>query len=678
MRFDVAPKLSVAKQIALLRQKINEHNYYYHVLDAPLISDAEYDQLFETLQTLEKIHPQYISTDSPTQRVGATPSSAFAIIEHLVPMLSLENAFSDEDIIAFEKRICDRLSLNAAIEFVCEPKLDGVAINLLYKDGVLLHATTRGDGEKGEDVTHNIRTIPMVPLVLRDKNWPKLMEVRGEVFLPKKGFLALNQEAENRGDKQFANARNAAAGSIRQLDPHITAARPLEIYFYGIGRVEGQEIANTHYGRLQQLANWGFRINPLIQIVEGAIECITYYKQMNLKRPTLDYEIDGVVYKVNSITYQENLGFVTRAPRFAIAHKFPAEEVYSTIIAVDFNVGRTGALTPVARLQPVAVGGVIVSNATLHNMDEIARKDIRIGDVVIVRRAGDVIPEVVRVIKERRPKQVKSIHLPKQCPVCHSAVEQIAGEVVARCSAGLICIAQQKEHIRHFASRRALNIEGLGDKLIDQLIEQQLIHSIADIYTLNQTQLTHLERMGEKSAQNLLAEIEKSKKTTFARFLYALGIREVGEATAKQLAMHFSSIEALQEANVEQLQTISDIGPVVAQHIVHFFQEPKNLKIVANLLRAGIHWEIVTHKKPKILAGLTFVLTGTLEKYSRETAKELLENLGAKVSNSVSQKTTYVVSGQDAGSKLEKAKTLGVKIMPEKEFLDLLKKHGIN
>jgi DNA ligase (NAD+) len=669
---------SVKNNINKLRDKINEHNYRYYVLDDPLISDAEYDELFEQLKKLEKQHPDLITPDSPTQRVGAAPLKAFAEVQHSIPMLSLDNAFTEEDILAFDQRIHDRLDVTEAIQYCCEPKLDGLAISIRYEHGLLSQAATRGDGTKGEDVTENIRTIKCIPLRLRGSDYPRVLEVRGEVFMSKSGFDALNKQALKNGEKIFANPRNAAAGSIRQLDSRITASRPLNMYCYGVGVVEGKTLAAKQYDLLKMLATWGLPVSSLVSVAEGEKGCLTYYQHMQKKRDGLSFEIDGVVYKVNSIALQEKLGFVTRAPRWAVAHKFPPEEVTTLLESVEFQVGRTGALTPVARLKPVSVHGVTVSNATLHNMDEIHRKDVHIGDTVIVRRAGDVIPEVVGVVKERRPVSVKKIVLPKACPICHSRIEQVEGEAIARCTGGLCCPAQRKEAIKHFSSRRAMDIEGLGDKHVEQLVDHGLISSVADIYDLTQTQLEKLERLGEKSAQNLLEQIEKSKKTTFARFLYALGIREVGEATAKQLALHFKNLAALEVASEEMLQSVPDIGPIVAAHIVHFFQEPHNCKVINKLVHAGVHWEEVKASKHLPLMGQTFVLTGTLSDMSREQAKERLEKLGAKVAGSVSKKTSYVVVGSDAGSKLDKAKALNVAILEDKAFHAFLKKHEKN
>ncbi|SRR5579883_135142 len=662
---------TIIHQAEKLRDEINEHNYRYYILDDPRISDAEYDQLFQKLKKLEEEYPTLITPDSPTQRVGAKPLKEFAEVTHDVPMLSLENAFSVEDVEAFDQRIHDRLKTDATIEYVCEPKLDGLAVSLRYENGVLKTAATRGDGFTGEDITENIRTIRMVPLHLRGEHFPKTIEVRGEVYMPKEGFNKLNARAEEKGEKVFVNPRNAAAGSVRQLDPRITATRPLEIFFYGIGAVDGK-LPEKHSEILDLLKTWGLRVNPETKVVKGYEKCLAFHDHLQKKRSNLDYEIDGVVYKVNDIALQKELGFVSRAPRWAIAHKFPAEEVMTTVEEVEFQVGRTGALTPVARLKPVFVSGVTISNATLHNMDEVHRKDIHIGDTVVVRRAGDVIPEVVAALKQYRPKDAKKIRLPSKCPVCHSAIEHIEGEAVARCTGELFCSAQRKEAIKHFASRRAMDIEGLGDKLVDQLVNQDLIKSVADLYSLKLDELANLERMAEKSAQNILDALEKSKHTTFARFLYSLGIREVGEATAKQLAQHFGDLPGLFSATEEELQSISDIGPVVSKHIVAFFAEKHNRDVIQKLQQAGIRWEKVKKAANLPLAGKTFVLTGTLEKLTRDEAKEKLETLGAKVAGSVSAKTSYVVAGADPGSKLAKAKSLGVSVIDEREFLDML------
>jgi DNA ligase (NAD+) len=664
-----------SKEIETLRQKINEHNYRYYVLDDPIITDAEYDALYKKLKEIEIAHPELITLDSPTQRVGAKPLKAFAEVKHVVPMLSLDNAFSDEDVEAFDQRVKDRLKTHKEIEYTCEPKLDGLAVSIIYKNGLLVKAATRGDGEAGEDITENIRTISMVPLHLRGDDFPALLEVRGEVYMSKKGFIELNAKSEKLGEKIFVNPRNAAAGSLRQLDSRITASRPLEIFCYGVGVVEGTTLPNTHAGMLDCLKKWGFRISSDTCVVKGVAGCLDYYRSIENKRDSLPFEIDGVVYKVNSIEDQAKLGFVSRAPRWAIAHKFPSEEVTTQVEEVEFQVGRTGAITPVARLKPVFVHGVTISNATLHNIDEIRRKDIHIGDTVIVRRAGDVIPEVVMALKDKRPLHAKKIYLPHKCPVCHSEIERVDEEAIARCSGGLFCPAQRKEAIKHFASRRAMDIEGLGDKLVDQLVDQAMIENPANLYMLTRDQLANLDRMGDKSAKNLIDALEKSKKTTLPRFIFALGIREVGEATAKNLAKHYGDLKPLFAATVEELQAIQDIGPVVAHHIATFFSEKHNQKVIDELLKAGIYWEKIHKASNELpLSGKTFVLTGTLKTLTRDAAKEKLESLGAKVAGSVSNKTYYVVVGEDAGSKLDKAKALGVSVMDEDEFIQFLQK----
>ncbi|MFZ2315639.1 MAG: NAD-dependent DNA ligase LigA [Gammaproteobacteria bacterium] len=667
--------MTIKDQINKLHQELNEHNYRYYMLDDPIISDAKYDALFQELKKLEAAHPELITPDSPTQRVGGAPLKEFTQVQHQIPMLSLENGFEPDDLIAFDQRIHDRLKVTAPIEYCCEPKLDGLAMSIRYENGKLTQAATRGDGSTGEDVTENIKTIPMVPMQLQGKSYPQVVEVRGEVFMSKKGFLHLNTQAEKNGEKIFANPRNAAAGSVRQLDSRITAKRPLAFFAFGVGVVGGYDMPTTHYAMLEKLREWGFKISELVEVVEGIEACLAYYEKIGKIRLSLSFEIDGIVCKVNSIAEQEKLGFVTRAPRFAIAQKFPSEEVPTILESVEFQVGRTGAITPVARLKPVNVHGVTVSNATLHNMDEVKRKDVRIGDTVMVRRAGDVIPEIVGVVKEARPANAEEITMPTECPICHSAIEQVEDEAVARCTGGLFCPAQRKERIKHFSSRRALDIEGLGDKLVEQLVDVGLVKSVADIYELTQAQLENLERMGAKSAQNLLDQLEKSKSTTLARFLYALGIREVGETTAKQLAQFFKTIEALQAATEENLQAVPDVGPVVAAHIIHFLNEPHNQTVISKLLAAGIHWPAITDNKDLPLAGKTFVITGTLMGMSRDEAKECLEKLGAKVAGSVSVKTSYVVVGAEAGSKLEKAKALGVHVLEDGDFQEFLERY---
>ena len=655
-----------------LRELIEHHNYRYYVLDDPEVPDVEYDRLLRELQDLETRYPDLITPSSPTQRVGARPLAKFAEARHELPMLSLDNAFSEAELRAFDQRVCDRLDIEQA-EYVAEPKLDGLAVSLLYEQGELIRAATRGDGTTGEDITQNARTIDSIPLRLIGKGWPKQLEVRGEVFMPRAGFEQLNARARKKGEKTFANPRNAAAGSLRQLDPKITATRPLAIYCYSVG-LSSHALPSKHYEMLQKLKGWGLRVSPLVKQVMGVNACLQYYQDIGKQRPTLSYDIDGVVYKIDQIDQQKALGFVARAPRWAIAHKFPAEEALTVLTDVEFQVGRTGALTPVARLEPVEVGGVTVSNATLHNMDEVERKDVRIGDTVIVRRAGDVIPEVVSAVTTKRPKSARKIKMPKQCPICGSMVQRLEDEAAARCTGGLFCSAQRKEAIKHFVSRRALDIEGLGEKLVDQLVDNSLVEHVDDIYKLSLEQLAGLERMAEKSASNLLQALEKSKATTLARFIYALGIREVGEATARSLAMHFGSLQAISEANEEALLDVPDIGPIVAAHLQAFFQEPHNREIINNLQRAGIHWEesLPDTKKVLPLQGKTFVLTGTLTQIKRDEAKARLQSMGAKVSGSVSKKTTAVIAGEKAGSKLARAEALGVDILDESALMHLI------
>jgi DNA ligase (NAD+) len=666
----------VKTQIEILREQINHHNYRYYVLDDPEVPDAEYDRLFRELQALEADYPELISPDSPTQRVGAEPLAAFGEVTHAVPMLSLGNAFSDEEVVDYGRRIADKLGQND-VQFTAEPKLDGLAISLLYEEGILIQAATRGDGTTGEDVTQNVRTIKSVPLHLVGKDYPRILEVRGEIYLPKAGFEALNKRQREAGEKTFANPRNAAAGSLRQLDSSIAATRPLAIYCYGIGRVEGSDLPNYHSAILQQLKDWGLRVCPEIEVVQGVTECLSYYQRLGEKRNALPYEIDGVVYKVDRLDQQETLGFVSRAPRWAIAHKFPAQEAVTRLLDIDVQVGRTGALTPVARLEPVKVGGVTITNATLHNQDEIDRMDLRIDDTVVVYRAGDVIPKVASVIKSRRPKKTQPFNMlekyPK-CPECDSDVVREEGEVIMRCSGGLFCPAQRKNAIKHFASRRAMDIEGLGNKLVDQLVDADLIHTPADLYKLDFEAVANLDRMAEKSAQNLKLALEKSKKTTLARFLFALGVREVGETTAQGLTSHYCELERLKKADEESLLQVPDVGPVVAANVVTFFKQPHNLEVIEKLLAAGITWPIV--EKPKhenqTLAGKTVVLTGTFSSLGRDEAKEKLQKLGAKVTGSVSKNTDMLIAGEAAGSKLEKAEKLGVEVLNEAAFLKLI------
>ena len=666
---------SAAARVMELRKQIDHHNYRYYVLDDPEVSDAEYDRLMQELKALEAQYPDLITPDSPTQRVGAVPVGELEEVVHTTPMLSLDNAFGEDDLIAFDRRVRERLETEEEIEYAAEPKLDGLAVSFRYEKGRLVLAATRGDGTHGENVTHNVRTIKAVPIELRGSP-PELLEVRGEVFMPIAGFKAMNERALARGEKTFVNPRNAAAGSLRQLDPRLAATRPFDVFFYGVGETRGWKLPARHTEALAQLREWGLKISPLTQTVKGAAGCLAYYRDIGARRASLPYEIDGVVYKVNRYVQQRELGFVARAPRWAIAHKFPAHEENTIVRGVEFQVGRTGALTPVARLEPVFVGGVTVSNATLHNMDEVRRKDVRIGDTVVIRRAGDVIPEVVKVIVEKRPADAPIVELPKHCPVCGSDVEREEGEAVARCTGGLFCAAQRKESLRHFASRRALDVDGLGSKIIDQLVERDLVRSPADLYALTVEQFASLERMGEKSAANLVAALERSKNTTLPRFLYALGIRDVGEATAAALAEHFGSIEALLSATEEQIQETPDVGPVVAAHVRHFFEQEHNRDVISALRAHGVTWPDIVRKAANAsggpLTGKTFVLTGTLEAMSRDDASERIVALGGKVSGSVSKKTSFVVAGADPGSKLKKAQELGVVVLDEQGFLALL------
>ena len=664
--------MSLQQQIDTLRQDLRRYEYEYHVLDNPTIPDAEYDRLFHQLKALEAAHPELITADSPTQRVGAKPLSGFAQIRHEIPMLSLDNAFSDEEFYAFVKRIEDRLiHLPEPLTFCCEPKLDGLAVSILYVNGVLTQAATRGDGTTGEDITANIRTIRNIPLQLLMDNPPARLEVRGEVFMPHAGFERLNQQALEKGEKTFANPRNAAAGSLRQLDPKITSKRPLVLNAYGIGIAEGVDLPNTHYDRLQWLKSIGIPVNPEIRLCNGTDEVLDFYRDIQNKRSSLGYDIDGTVLKINDIALQEKLGFISKAPRWAIAYKFPAQEELTRLNDVEFQVGRTGAITPVAKLEPVFVAGVTVSNATLHNGDEIERLDIAIGDTVVIRRAGDVIPQIIGVLHDRRPADARPIIFPKTCPVCDSAIVRIEGEAVARCTGGLFCAAQRKEALKHFVSRKAMDIDGVGGKLIEQLVDRELVHTPADLFKLDLTTLTRLERMGTKSAENALASLEKAKNTTLARFIFALGIREVGEATALNLANHFKTLEALQNADLEALQQVPDVGEVVANRILAFWHEPHNVAVVNDLIAQGVHWETVETKEvtENRFKGKTVVLTGTLTQMGRNEAKALLQDMGAKVSGSVSAKTDFVIAGDAAGSKLTKAQELGVTVLTEEEFL---------
>ena len=678
----VAPSSSnqdVITQISTLRDLIRHHEYCYYVLDAPEIPDVEYDKLIKQLQNLELTHPEFITPDSPTQRVGGAPLSQFSSIRHQLPMLSLDNVFDESSFIAFNKRIKDRLELDEeqAVEYCCELKLDGLAVSLLYENGQLIQAATRGDGTTGEDITANVRTIKTIPLVLQGENIPSRLEVRGEVFMTHKGFAKLNAEAEKRNEKIFANPRNAAAGSLRQLDPKITAKRPLTFFCYGVGINEGADLPNTHYARLMQFKAWGLPVSDKVQIRHGAQEALDYFKQIGDQRMSLDFDIDGVVIKVNSIAEQEQLGFVARAPRWATAFKFPAQEEVTKLNKVDFQVGRTGAITPVARLEPVSVAGVIVSNATLHNSDEIIRLGIREGDYVTVRRAGDVIPQIVAVIKDRRPADTKEIIFPTHCPICGSIIVRDEGQAISRCAGGLICQAQRKEALKHFVSRRAMNVEGLGDKIIEQLVDKEYVETPADLYKLTVPILCSLDKVGEKLANNLLGALDKSKNTSLNRFIFALGIPNVGEVTAENLVNQLGNLTAIENASLEQLQSVNDIGAVIAESIIDFFQEPHNRTVIDQLIseEIGIHWpdvevQLLTTDSP--FSDKTVVLTGTLSILTRDEAKAKLKQLGAKVTGSVSKKTDFVIAGEAAGSKLTKAQELGIKVIDEQELINLL------
>lgn len=671
-------------ELESLHSQINHHNYRYYVLDDPEVPDAEYDRLMGRLREIESANPECITPESPSQRVGAEPLSHFDQVSHERPMLSLDNAFDDEDMLGFNRRIVERLNKAGVsvegeqVEFACEPKLDGIAVSVLYRDGKLVRGATRGDGSTGENITQNVRTIGSIPLQLIGEGWPPVLEVRGEIYMPKAGFEALNERAIADGEKAFANPRNAAAGSLRQLDPRITATRPLEMCSYSVGLVEGWDLPNRHTEVLEQLQQWGFKINPEMQMAANVEDCLTYYQRILQKRDQLNYDIDGVVFKVNHLDYQEQLGFVSRAPRWAIAHKFPAQEEITQLLDVEFQVGRTGAVTPVARLEPVFVGGVTVSNATLHNRDEIERLGIKVGDTVVVRRAGDVIPQIVSVVESKRSSDASDIVFPERCPVCDSPVETVPGEAVARCSGGLVCEAQSKQAIKHFVARKAMDIDGLGDKLVDQLVDEKLLHDVAGIYTLDAESLAKLERMGDKSASNLIVAVEKSKQTTLPRFLYALGIREVGEATARSLAHHFGSLDSLMAADEESLQTVDDVGPVVAHFVAEFFQQDHSCEAIRALQNAGVTWPDieVAEQAEQPLAGQTWVLTGSMETMGRNEGKEKLQQLGAKVAGSVSKKTSTVVAGPGAGSKLKKAEELNIPVLDEEAFISLLKEHN--
>jgi len=665
------------KKVARLRDQIRHHNYRYHALDDPEIPDAEYDRLLRELQSIESEHPELITLDSPTQRVGAAPVSVFSTVQHELPMLSLGNVFDEDGLREFHQRILKRLALDSDAELVysAEPKLDGAAVSLMYENGVLARGATRGDGSRGEDITHNVRTIEAIPLRLVGKGYPDRLEIRGEVFMPKAGFDAYNDKARAAGEKTFVNPRNAAAGSLRQLDPKLTAARPLDMYAYSVGVTAGGTMPARHSEIIGRLQEWGMKVCPERRVVSGVDGCLEFYESIGARRDGLGYEIDGVVYKVDSLALQDELGFVSRAPRWAVAHKFPAQEELTEVEGVEFQVGRTGAITPVARLKPVFVGGVTVSNATLHNIDELHRKDVRVGDTVVVRRAGDVIPEVASVVVSRRPTGTRRVQLPRKCPVCGSQVERAEGETAARCTGGLRCSAQRAEALKHFVSRRALDIEGLGARLIEQLVASDRLKTPADIFELAQEELSELERMGEKSAQNLVRSIEASKSTTLARFLFALGIREVGEATAEGVAAHFGRLANVVSATVEELQDVPDVGPIVAARIQSFFGKRHNLDVIARLQDYGVEWpeaDPVELPQQGVFAGKTFVITGTLPKMTRDEAKHLIQSAGGKVSGSVSSKTDYLIAGEKAGSKLRKAEKLEIVILDEAGLEDLL------
>lgn len=670
----------ISQQVATLCDQINSYNHQYYVLDEPTVPDAHYDRLMRELQALELAHPSLKQADSPTQKVGGEALKSFTQVEHQIAMLSLDNVFSEDEWQAFVKRITDKLSDKQAIAFCAEPKLDGLAVSIRYEQGVLVQAATRGDGKTGENITENVRTIGCIPLKLQGSGYPDVLEVRGEVFMPKASFDAINANAIKKGEKTFANPRNAAAGSLRQLDSKITAKRNLAFYSYGLGYVSDETwLAGSHHQRLMQVKDLGVPVCPEIKLLSEQSLCDEFYKDILTRREQLSYEIDGVVLKVDNIAAQKVLGFVARAPRWATAYKFPAQEELTQLLDVEFQVGRTGAITPVARLESVFVGGVTVSNATLHNQDEINRLGLKVKDTVIIRRAGDVIPQVVSVVLEKRPEDAADVIFPATCPVCDSAVKRLEGEAVLRCTAGLFCGAQRKEAIKHFSSRKALDIDGLGDKLVEQLVDENLIATPADLFKLNETILTTLERMGLKSAQNLVTSLEKAKLTTLARFIYSLGIREVGETTASNLAQHYLTIDAIKSADLDNLQSVPDVGAIVAKNIVSFFAEEHNNQVVEQLIDAGVHWPVIEVKADDELPlkDQTFVLTGTLSQMGRTEAKAKLQSLGAKVSGSISVKTHYLVAGEKAGSKLTKATDLGVKVLSEDQMIALLASHNV-
>ena len=670
------PNKSIAFQLQEIKAKLQEYNHQYYVLDDPSVPDIEYDRLMQMLISIEKAHPHLRRPDSPSQKVGGEALSKFEQIEHEIPMLSLDNGFADDDLFAFEQRIKDRLNTVDDIEFACEPKLDGLAVSILYENGILTQAATRGDGQVGENITTNVKTIANVPLTLRGDSIPQRLEVRGEVFMPKQGFEALNEQRKRDGEKIFVNPRNAAAGSLRQLDSKVTASRPLRLYAYSVGIVKGGNIslAKTHAERLAFLSTLGLPLCKETEVVQGGSDCLTYFTKIGKMRNALSYDIDGVVFKVNNIMLQDRLGFISKSPRWAMAQKFPAQEEMTIVNDIEFQVGRTGAITPVARLQPVFVGGVTVSNATLHNQDEINRLGLRVGDTVIIRRAGDVIPQIVSVVLRKRPSNSCEVVFPTHCPVCHSHVERVDSEAVMRCSGGLICAAQRKQSIKHFASRKAFDIDGLGDKIVDQLVDEKLIQDPSDLFSLQLSQLLGLERFAEKSAVNLLRAIDNSKQTTLPKFIYALGIREVGESTARNVAMHFLTLNALLAAELDELKEVQEVGEIVANHLYEFLREPLNIKVLNKLLDAGVTWPAITppSQETQPLLGKTLVLTGTLAQMGRAEAKAALQGLGAKVSGSISVKTDLLIAGDKAGSKLAKAQQLGIEVWDEDKLLAYL------
>ena len=671
---------TLQQKVSSLIATLTQYNHQYYVLDQPSVPDVEYDRIFRELQTIESEYPELKQANSPTQKVGGVALDKFEQVAHEVPMLSLDNAMNEDEFVAFHKRINDRLKTEQHFEFCCEPKLDGLAVSILYEKGQFVRAATRGDGAVGENITQNVKTIKSIPLSLIGDHIPDRIEIRGEVFMWLDGFHAFNDKAKKQGSKPMVNPRNGAAGSLRQLDSKITAARPLAFYAYGIGIVSDEfDLADKHFERLQQVKQLGLPVCPEITVATGIEGVLAFYNNISEKRASLNYEIDGTVLKVNLIESQQQLGFVARAPRWAIAYKFPAQEELTKLNDVEFQVGRTGAITPVAKLEPVFVGGVTVSNATLHNAEEIERLGIKIGDTVIIRRAGDVIPQIVSVVLEKRTEDVREIEFPTACPVCHSHVEKPEGEAVTRCTAGLYCGAQRKEAIKHFASRKAMDIDGLGDKIVEQLVDEDLIQSPADLFNLTSEHVAGLERMGPKSADNLINALLAAKQTSLPKFLYSLGIREVGEATALNLANHFLNLDAIKQANIDDLIEVDDVGNIVAEHVKAFFEEPHNLTVIEQLISAGINWPVIEKRAADELplTGLTYVLTGSMNEMGRTEAKNILISLGAKVAGSVSAKTNFLIAGEKAGSKLTKAQDLGIEILSEEQMLVLFKQHGV-